>query len=94
MNIILGVIIGTLVGILNSYLLYLTVKKSLSLEKSKGRKLVIISYLIRFIILTCMLILVVKFLGKTSFIASAVSLVIITLISPFKLFLKIYGRRK
>ncbi|MFH1824759.1 MAG: ATP synthase subunit I [Candidatus Firestonebacteria bacterium] len=88
MSIILGIVIGVLTGIINSYLLYLTVKKSLILEKNKGRKFAIIGYLIRFIILTCVLILVVKLLGRTTFIATAVSLIVVTLISPFRLFFK------
>lgn len=88
MNIVLGIIIGTVIGVLNSYLLYLTVRKSLELEKSKSRNFAIISYLLRFLVLTGILILVIKLFGKTTFICVAVSLAIVTLISPFKLFFK------
>lgn len=88
MNIISGIVTGILIGIFNSYLLYLSVRKSLTLESSKAKKFIIISYLLRFVLLAAALIITARLSNINFFIGVAISLFVVTLISPYKLFLK------
>ena len=87
MSIFFGILTGVVIGVLNAFFLYITVANTINLEKKKAKGIVILSLLVRMSGLAVLLVLIIKS-GKINFLAVAVSLFVITLFSPYKIFFK------
>lgn len=86
-NILTGILIGAFLALLNSYLLYLTVINTLKMQKTKAKIAIGLIYVFKFLLLFGVLFAIAKF-TKINFISVAASLGIITLFTPYKLFLR------
>lgn len=86
-HILIGIFIGAFLALVNSYLLYLTVVKTLNFEKKKAKIIISVIYFIKFFLLFGVFFALVKF-TKINFLAVAITLGVITLFTPYKLFIK------
>jgi hypothetical protein len=92
-KIVAGALIGLLLGGVNNILLLFTVKKTLTLEPNKGKRLAVFAGLTRYFLLFCELVAVIVFLGKGYFFAAAAGLAAVTLLTPIGRYYKNQNRK-